>query len=138
METKKDIHQEIMDKVYDLWKSHGEWSQEDLFDHITYKEKIAVALGNFNYQVENGGFMQWRCNGYMARHYGLLSRLKIDANLYPELNKAISLIKEYRTNKGKTPIEHKNEKFAFNYYDNTYYNLKNRTEEMNNFIQSLD
>lgn len=82
--------------------------------------------------------MQWRCNGYMARHYGLLSRLKVDQKKNPELFKALNIMKEYRSNKGKTPIHLNRNDFTYGYYDETYYSLKNLIEEMNSFIQTLE
>lgn len=64
MNTKADKIQELMDEAYDIWKSKPDFSREDLFDLISFKHKAAVVLGNLNYQVENGGFVQWISNGY--------------------------------------------------------------------------
>lgn len=53
----------IMDQSYDIWKNNSMSRDEFLFKLSDY-EKLAVKFGNFNYQVENGGLMQWDCNGY--------------------------------------------------------------------------
>lgn len=62
-----EIHQKLMDEVYSKW-------QEKEFEHMDRleiidkffdkKHKVAVQLGNLNYQVENGGFSQWFFNSY--------------------------------------------------------------------------
>lgn len=41
-------------------------NREEWFEELDYKERCAVAIGNLNYQVENGGFAQWADNGYAA------------------------------------------------------------------------
>lgn len=54
-----------MDQAYDRWKASGaEWSKEAFHDSLDNKERFAVHTGNFNYQVCNGGFMQWWDNKY--------------------------------------------------------------------------
>lgn len=61
---KTDKHQQLMDQAYDRWQKNQHWSQEEFFDELTPAEKFAVAFGNLNYQVENGGFGQWWGNDY--------------------------------------------------------------------------
>lgn len=41
-------------------------SQADIFCIMPSKVNAAVVLGNFNYQVCNGGFLQWDDNGYSS------------------------------------------------------------------------
>ena len=64
-----DTHQKLMNEAYDLWKSNDNWSKEEFFEQLDRKHRIAVALGNMNYQVENGGFSQWIYNGYAQNHF---------------------------------------------------------------------
>lgn len=68
--VKKDVLKDIdslwsfiMDQSYDIWKNNSMFRDEFLSKLSDY-EKLAVKFGNFNYQVENGGLMQWDCNGY--------------------------------------------------------------------------
>lgn len=52
----------IMDNSYKLWDS--EMSRADFLNTLSDYEKLAVQFGNFNYQVENGGLIQWLENRY--------------------------------------------------------------------------
>jgi hypothetical protein len=54
--------QAVMNGAYEKWQNG--WSYENFLDHLTYLERCVVVTGNLNYQVENGGFMQWYDNGY--------------------------------------------------------------------------
>lgn len=69
-----DIHQFIMDRAYARWQEHDTtaqeeerwddiWSQEEFWQQLYPIEKVAVYCGNLNYQVENGGWIQWIDNG---------------------------------------------------------------------------
>lgn len=56
------MHQELMDSAYEKFSDNlntAEW-----MTLLTEQEKKAVVVGNLNYQVENGGFVQWVDNGY--------------------------------------------------------------------------
>jgi len=54
----------LMDMAYNMWSSDHSMGKEDFWLRLDYPERIAVFIGNLNYQVENGGFMQWHDNGY--------------------------------------------------------------------------
>ena len=61
-----DKIQALMNEFYNEWnneenKGKGKW---DVLGEFSQAHQIAVAFGNFNYQVENGGLSQWICNGY--------------------------------------------------------------------------
>jgi hypothetical protein len=58
------IHQELMDAAYATWQD-GKSYDDFVFD-LPANQRMAVLLGNLNYQVENGGFRQWVDNGYGA------------------------------------------------------------------------
>ena len=65
-----NIHQAIMDIAYALWQSkEGQnWTHKEMLEQVTdgygFISRLAVQLGNLNYQVENGGWIQWYDNGY--------------------------------------------------------------------------
>lgn len=86
---KKDIHQDLMDSSYAVWQAHKEWSKEDFWRSMNYQCKVAVSLGNLNYQVCNGGFEQWKFNGYAETHLGFLMNLlcNLDSKKYPLLTR---------------------------------------------------
>lgn len=64
----------LMDEAYKLWQDHENdnpskrWDQEDFYRHVMMDlsgfHALACVLGNLNYQVENGGFVQYLDNGY--------------------------------------------------------------------------
>jgi hypothetical protein len=58
------FHETLMNRAYDKYKGHNDWDNEMFLDHCDPAERFAVVLGNFNYQVENGGFIQWWDNRY--------------------------------------------------------------------------
>lgn len=142
---KVSIHQQLMDSAYELCQKHKNWDKDDFFDHLDYIQKVAVALGNLNYQVENGGFSQWGFNGYAEIHYGFLSRLKVDATQYPKLTEALSLMdKAYPFLRKSFQFPDENENEEVEYYVNTldrcdseYYKLNDITDEMEKFIIEL-
>ena len=51
-----------MTNAYDNWGKNT--SREEFLSDLTPYEKLAVIFGNFNYQVQNGGFSQWVFNNY--------------------------------------------------------------------------
>lgn len=62
-EESEAVIQPIMDAAYAKWQGKN-WSQQQFWMHLDYIEKVAVYVGNLNYQVENGGFYQWVDNLY--------------------------------------------------------------------------
>ena len=65
-----NVHGAIMDVAYTLWQSKEgvSWSYKKMLEVITQRygllARFAVQLGNLNYQVENGGWVQYYDNGY--------------------------------------------------------------------------
>ena len=63
-----DFHQKLMDEAYELYRKHDKWSYEEFITNVpnllSKLHLYAVVVGNLNYQVENGGWMQWYDNGY--------------------------------------------------------------------------
>lgn len=62
--TNNDLWQFIMDRAYEKWDK--ELSREEFLNLLTPYEKISVQLGNFNYQIGNGGMSQWDLNCYSS------------------------------------------------------------------------
>lgn len=69
-----DTIQKLMDQAYARF-DRG-MSLEQFWDQLNADERVAVFVGNLNYQVENGGFMQWIDNGYATNEtVAFLNRL---------------------------------------------------------------
>lgn len=60
--TNDNLWQFIMTNAYYNWGKNT--SREKFLSDLTPYEKLAVIFGNFNYQVQNGGFSQWVFNNY--------------------------------------------------------------------------
>ena len=74
-----DKHQELMDEAYDRWKKGGDLENTSrivFLDKLTTHQRMAVVLGNMNYQVENGGWNQWVDNGYCTSYPHLMDALE--------------------------------------------------------------
>jgi hypothetical protein len=65
-EEKHPVFQGLMDTAYDRYKASEPetWTKDAILLQSVGDEVFAIALGNFNYQVENGGIMQWIGNEY--------------------------------------------------------------------------
>ena len=64
-EAKNRDWQDMMDEVYEYWNEDTKnRTRISSAEHFGPKHVIAVRLGNFNYQVGNGGTSQWIHNGY--------------------------------------------------------------------------
>ena len=125
-----------MDKSYNKFKN--DWSKSQFYFNLKPLEKRAVALGNLNYQVGNGGFTQWIDNGYAEISMPTLNFIteevqKLDKD-FPELKKALSMVDEVWYNATHSPSE-----FAKNAdsYDDSYYALKNLEKEMNSYLELI-
>lgn len=65
MTTEMMVWQGLMDQAYAKWQADGKkWSYRQFLANLDAVERKAVILGNFNYQVCNGGLQQWVDNGY--------------------------------------------------------------------------
>ena len=90
-EEKFPTIQKLMDQAYDRWRAADGMGKQDFWDQLDAAEKIAVFAGNLNYQVENGGFMQWIDNGYATiETVGFLLRLNL--RLKTESAMAVSVL----------------------------------------------
>lgn len=70
MNTTETIHAQLMDEAYKWWNSRRDSEGYDWFIYNLPRDdwRVAVLLGNLNYQVENGGFEQWHYNGYSSQY----------------------------------------------------------------------
>ena len=125
-----------MDKAYKKFKD--DWKMAQFYFYLKPLEKRAVALGNLNYQVGNGGFTQWIDNGYAEISMPTLIFItqeiqKLDKE-FPELKKALSIVDE-----AWYEATHNGSAFARNAdgYDDSYYALKNLEKEMNSYLELI-
>ncbi len=67
--AKGDVHQALMNIGYNEWQKQPNWSYSDM---LNYAEKygdmviLSTLLGVYNYQVCNGGHLQYYDNGYAS------------------------------------------------------------------------
>ena len=70
-------HQELMNVFYNEWREQGDAvRQHQIAALMPSKVNMAVALGNWNYQVHNGGYAQWHDNGYSTAGAAILDYLQ--------------------------------------------------------------
>lgn len=61
-ENKTEVWQSLMDSAYEKWPEKA--TKKQFLEILPYQERVAVLLGNYNYQTLNGGHRQWVDNGY--------------------------------------------------------------------------
>lgn len=135
---KESALQEAMNSAYAIWKENEGWNLEDFYFNLPPLERRAVALGNLNYQVENGGFTQWVFNGYREASLSTLRQIQreIEDSKWEELKQGIELAlsvsreprEESRADDWAEWQETKDDK---------YYALENIEVEMNAYIESF-
>lgn len=89
-----DVHQSLMDSAYKKYQANETWGYNEFITSLDYKEKVAVLTGNLNYQVGNGGFVQWHNNGYSSEADQLIIILEKYKNGHPAIVKALQLVQE--------------------------------------------
>lgn len=101
MSNEVSKHQQIMSAAYDRWQGQ-DWSKEQFIAQLGPVEYEAVIVGNLNYQVENGGWMQWVDNQYYtpetaASLIRIMTRMGTPASLKVKelLEKAVTIIEKY-------------------------------------------
>lgn len=148
MET-KDLHQTLMNEAYDLWQKHKDWDKRKFITSLDYLPKLAVILGNLNYQVCNGGFSQWEFNGYKKVHSSFLLDLidEIDKKKYPELAEGLKFTELAINYMDNAPEKEKGvwdedeykdlSDDELNKFDVEYYKLKSIEKEMNALLKEV-
>lgn len=132
-----DLHQTLMDRAYAKYKGHNDWDNETFLDHCDLAERFAIVLGNFNYQVENGGFIQWWDNRYgtprtMEELKRYLTQIGTDKAM-----KALELVNKFANIvRGKNPRTNSFDEDEWNgvsektsKLDSTYYNINGELME---------
>lgn len=56
--------QKTVDDAYKIWHNDEDMSYEQFINCLEGDILLSVLAGNLNYQVENGGFLQWYDNGF--------------------------------------------------------------------------
>jgi len=110
-EEKNPTFQGLMDKAYKKWQS-GELkgvSSEEFINALPENEATAVRIGNMNYQVENGGWMQWWDNGYGPRDIDYLVNFfnkHAEYSSFAEMEDLINKVKQESEQPGEEECDH--------------------------------
>jgi hypothetical protein len=64
MDLDDTMIQKLMTEAYERWRETPQWTMQAFWDQLSDEERYAVFIGNMNYQVENGGWIQWVDNRY--------------------------------------------------------------------------
>lgn len=54
----------LMNEFYEFWQNNTDLTRLQVMNQFSELHQVSVRLGNLNYQVENGGFVQWEDNEY--------------------------------------------------------------------------
>jgi hypothetical protein len=141
-------HQKLMNEAYASFKK---LSYDEFINQLDEKHKVAVILGNLNYQVGNGGFSQWYYNNYhkaFTKYAGILNTAisKIDNRVisprFYELKKAISyallaIDSIDDANDAYGEDEDEIDYSTLDKLDDRFYELKNLESQMEDLLISL-
>ena len=121
-----------MNSAYQKWQENPDWSQARFLDSLTMVQRRAVVLGNLNYQVNNGGFLQWLDNGYAETAGPVLHLIaeELGTDKFPQLTEALHLAKEaIRFGVGSVKLDH---------LDHDFYKLDALESEMDTYVDSIE
>lgn len=121
--TTKSLHQQLMNEAYDVFKSGRGDDYEGFVDGLDDRHRAAVILGNFNYQVENGGFLQWHDNGYSSRIDWLHKYLKAIAT--PTAQEVTEMVNEFQIITANLDSEDEEES-PYDLLDSRYYRINHQ------------
>ena len=92
-----DYWQAILDVSYDAWKKNPKWQHSEMVEAAVAAfgpgVKLFIMLGNYNYQVCNGGHIQYFDNGYASNGGGFRKGHDTDCENHTEL---VGLFNEYK------------------------------------------
>ena len=148
MET-KDLHQTLMDQSYAKWDDNTA-TYNDFIASLPKNERYAVLLGNMNYQVCNGGWIQWCDNGYCTELMAI-RKILIEMNTERSNHIAVMLNKVAETLKhevlhggvskgfgGDGYTSHERYRPKFDAIDDEYYTINDLfLIECNNFLATI-
>ena len=135
------LHQQIMDQAYDKWSDDKHWTKAMFWDHLNYQEKVAISLGTLNYQIGNGGFVQWYDNDYYKHHmkfllgfFRELEYSKCSSNM-KQIHQILLDVDDYVKHHNENEITYAS-KFI-NKCDDAYCNIEEKEvlTEFNNFVK---
>lgn len=98
MNVEETLLQALMTQAYDTWNQMPHLSYADWLKKLNRDQRDAVLIGNFNYQVENGGVQQYVDNGYALHMMELIERLNTigaDNQTITELANKLVQLSEY-------------------------------------------
>lgn len=120
----------IMDESYKKWDDG--LSRDEFLSKLTDYEKLAIMFGNFNYQVENGGLLQWDDNGYSEDLGSLYDHL--DNCHYNQKAKFMQILDDFSYVKDAIEeLDHNDDWYhedcqtrlkTLEYYDRDYYDIQ--------------
>lgn len=87
--------QRLMDQAHKIWIVTEDY-REALF-LCTGPERVAMVLGHLNYQVNNGGFAQWVCNGYARGIGDAIAAVRLVAAAAVKVDAAVAIGPELLT-----------------------------------------
>lgn len=125
-----EILQPIMNVAYEKYQVNRNWGFGDFLMNLDVKVRQVVAIGKLNQQVCNGGFMQWRDNGYDEKPeflFQALETLGTDAakKVLDLVEQALSIDTEPEEDEDGYCDEHEMEMIgdAFDPLDNAFYEI---------------
>lgn len=74
----------ILDKIHNIRLDNINLNRKEFLEKLSEYEKLAVKFGDFNYQVENGGLIQWDENNYSNDLEDLIEFLNKSSYQYKE------------------------------------------------------
>ncbi len=146
MKMGENLTQELMNNAYEKWNNNQEWDLDEFFNSLNYEEKIAVAVGDLNYQVENGGWYQYYDNGYFDVEARWLNNelYKLKPKFTPEMNKFYGIFQKvfgimYELGKNKFADVSKSTLEELKELDDEYYGINNSfIKFMNEYLKMLE
>ncbi|MEW5859799.1 MAG: hypothetical protein AB1861_20840 [Cyanobacteriota bacterium] len=115
------LHQQLMNEAYNVFKSGRGDDYEGFVDSLDDRHRAAVILGNLNYQVENGGFLQWHCNGYSGQVDKLHEYLEAIAT--PASEEVAEMINEFQIITANLDGDDEEEDSPYDHLDSRYYQI---------------
>jgi len=125
-----EIHQAILNLGYEEWRKHDSWDYGEMIDWVglQYGEFAAVAIliGKYNYQVNNGGHAQYWDNGFAGED-------RETYELHDRMVRGLASFGLSETELGK-PVYENAKKFKIGY--ESYYSEWGRGDEHLNVLDS--
>lgn len=132
--------QDTMDAAYKRWQKpeNKNWTQVQFWAQLSEMEKVAVFVGNYNYQVENGGHLQYHGNRFATQeNIRFLMRL-CDAMDTESSRRVKQILRKFKSLAAELDEDLDNFKYMHEDLDNLdtmYYRIKDRfLDDVNNYM----